>query len=146
VSPDRRAPWWYSGDDEEPPDEESSGSGRVPEPAADPEPSAGDGEDAPSMDWTALVAGAARMVDWATERVMAPHAEHMDPADHPDCMVCRTVTLIGDPVGLMTAGQRAPEDEGPAAADEGGAAPAPRTAERPVAEPIRWIPIVESRD
>ena len=67
-------------------------------------------EGTPSMDWMALVAGAARMVDWATERVMAPHAEHVDPAEHPDCMVCRTVTLVGDPIGLMAPGQRPAQD------------------------------------
>ena len=96
------------------------------------------------MDWTALVAGAARMVDWATERVMAPHAEHDDPAEHPDCMVCRTVTLIGDPVGLMTSGQRrSPDDEDAAQVAD---APLAEAAETTGAQPIRWIPVVESRD
>jgi hypothetical protein len=142
VSPDRRAPWWYSGDDDLPVAGQVADTAGVPEPTADPEPSAGEGPTA--MDWTALVAGAARMVDWATERVIAPHAEHENPAEHPDCMVCRTVALIGDPAGLMT--QRPPADDGPAAPDEGDDAPGPWRAERQCAQPIRWIPIVESHD
>ncbi len=87
----QRTPWWYSGDDQEPAD---------PSVASDddtaPEDSGGS-----ARDWMTLVAGAQRVVDWATERVMAPHAEHDDPRDHPDCVVCRTMTMLGD-VGLRT--------------------------------------------
>jgi hypothetical protein len=145
MSGDRRAPWWYSGDDQEP----MATDGRAP---ADADAGANDEADASdvpegassSMDWTALVAGAARMVDWATERVMAPHAEHSDPAEHPDCMVCRTVTLIGDPVGLMPSGPRpSPEREHVAGGEE---APVTQAAGTPGSGPVRWIPIVESRD
>ena len=101
-----RTPWWYSGDEPEPrPDEQ-------PEPS--PEPSGTDEQPA-SLDWGALVAGAARMVDWATSTVMAPHAEHGDPEQHPDCVVCRTLVLVGEPVPPPAPG------------------PAP-------AEPITWIP------
>ena len=88
------------------------------------------------MDWTALVAGAARMVDWATERVMAPHAEHDDPAEHPDCMVCRTVTLIGDPVGLMTSGPRRSTDDEDAAQDVDAPLAAGRRDDRRPADPL----------
>jgi hypothetical protein len=141
MSTDRRAPWWFSGDDEQEPDPVAT-----PEPAPEPALDSADEADgtSSSMDWTALVAGAARMVDWATERVMAPHAEHTDPAEHPDCMVCRTVTLIGDPVGLMTSGQR-PSPDG---TDTAGDVDAPLTdaVDATRAQPIRWIPIVESGD
>lgn len=144
-----RAPWWYSGEDEQPEVEQpevEQPRARPSEPELRPEPA---GEAAPdsepdgtasTMDWTALVAGAAKMVDWATERVMAPHAEHTDPADHPECMVCRTVTLIGDPVGLMGGGPRPAEETEPESADIASAAPV----STPGAQPIRWIPIVES--
>ena len=147
MSGDRRAPWWYSGDDDE--REPESATAAEPEPAADSDSAGPDTDDAAdgaasSMDWTALVAGAARMVDWATERVMAPHAEHDDPAEHPDCMVCRTVTLIGDPVGLMASGQRrSPEGEDAA---EDVDAPFADAVETTGAQPIRWIPIVDSHD
>ncbi len=98
-----RTPWWYSGSDDAEP---------VNEPAAAPE-SAG-------MDWSALMVGAQRMVDWASEKVMAPHADHGDPSAHPDCMVCRTLLLVGG------------TERGPAAA----------SADPPEApEPIRWLPI-----
>jgi hypothetical protein len=143
MTSDRRAPWWYSGDDDEP-------MPAVPEPEArdivEPEADdASDAEDPPAtMDWTALVAGAARMVDWAAERVMAPHAEHTDPSEHPECMVCRTVTLIGDPVGLMGGGQSPPEDGGPVGADAESPITGPDATTG--AQPIRWIPIVETSD
>jgi hypothetical protein len=154
MSGDRRAPWWYSGDADD----------HVPAEPVLAEPEAQDGaqphgadledavdEDAPdgagtssAMDWTALVAGAARMVDWATERVMAPHAEHGDPAEHPECMVCRTVSLIGDPVGLMGGGQWSPADREPAESSVEEDAAEPGTGGR--AQSIRWIPIVETSD
>jgi hypothetical protein len=145
MSSDRRAPWWFSGDDEQEP-ESVARPDPTPQPTSEPALDSADEADgtSSSMDWTALVAGAARMVDWATERVMAPHAEHTDPAEHPDCMVCRTVTLIGDPVGLMTGGQRPSPDGTDAAGDVD--APLPDAVETTAAQPIRWIPIVESRD
>jgi hypothetical protein len=101
-----RTPWWYSGDEPEP---RSDGQ---PEPS--PEPSGADEQPA-SLDWTALLTGAARMVDWATSAVMAPHAEHDDPEQYPDCVVCRTLVLVGEP------------------------APPPSPGPEP-AEPITWIP------
>jgi hypothetical protein len=154
MSSDRRAPWWYSGDDEpevaagidaSAPDEVLDDSVQAEDESGEP-PSAG----VPAMDWTALIAGAAKMVDWATERVMAPHAEHVDPAAHPECMVCRTVTLIGDPAGLMggspdvDADADADADPEPRGVDTSTRAPAP--AATTGAQPIRWIPIVESGD
>lgn len=106
---DERRPWWYSGDEE------------PAEPSAEPTPESTDARtDAPSspgLDWTALISGAQRMVDWATTTVMAPHAEHGDPADHPDCVVCRTLVLVADRQG-----------SGP-------------TAEPTPVTPIEWIPI-----
>ncbi|MCX6432924.1 MAG: hypothetical protein NTX29_09070 [Actinobacteria bacterium] len=105
-----RRPWWYSGDDGAEP-----AVGEAPAPAPATESTAG-----ASMDWSSLMAGAQRMVDWATEKVMAPHADHADPAAHPECMVCRTLLLVGE--------------SGPAPS---GAPDAPATS----AEPIRWIPI-----
>ena len=70
-------PWWVSGGEE------------AVEPSPEPKP---DG----ALDWGSLATGAQRLVDWATERVMGPHAEHQDPSAHPDCMVCRAMLLIGE--------------------------------------------------
>ena len=74
-------PWWFSGNDSDPP---------APD---EPQPT-----DAglPNVDWTAITSGAQRLLDWATERVMAPHADHADPHDHPQCLVCRTLVLLAD--------------------------------------------------
>ncbi|MDI1288986.1 MAG: hypothetical protein PSX37_03420, partial [bacterium] len=57
-------PWWYSGGGEEP-------------------ESKPDGPSLPNLDWSSLASGAQRLVDWATDKVMAPHAEHSDPREHP---------------------------------------------------------------
>ncbi len=77
------------------------------------------------MDWAALVTGAQRLVDWAAERVMAPHAEHKHPREHPQCIVCRTILLLGEPgaAGESTESEAAPEPQ-----------------------QIVWIPIVEAPD
>jgi hypothetical protein len=81
-----RAPWWYSGGEE--PGAPDGGPSAAS--SSDTGPAGG------GVDWTALLAGAQRVVDWATDRVMAPHAEHEDPAAHPDCVVCRTIVLVSD--------------------------------------------------
>lgn len=127
MSDERPTPWWYSGG------EERSTPGGDEEPA-----DAGDGDSSRGLgDWTALLSGAARVVDWATSTVMAPHADHTDPHEHPQCVVCRTITLVGDPGGLMGSGGSG----GGSAAD----APATGTAtDAPLPAPaIQWIPIAD---
>ena len=130
AAPDgvERRPWWYSGGDADVPDDPQAPPEAEPEPTP---PNAG-------MDWSMLMMGAAKMVDWATERVMAPHAEHEDPAEHPQCVVCRTILLVGDSEGLGVSTRQQPigEDEDAAASE------LPTTAQPPGA--IRWIPIVDA--
>lgn len=109
MTEEPRRPWWYSGDEQ--PDEPQQ---------ADAGGTSGLG------DWTSLLSGAARMVDWATSAVMAPHAEHDDPSEHPTCVVCRTITLVGDPTGLVPGT---------------GSAPSAPPAEPRTAPAITWIPI-----
>ncbi len=101
-------PWWYSGTGSE-----DSDDGQSEKKA--------DGPSLPNLDWTALASGAQRLVDWATEKVMAPHAEHSDPREHPQCVVCRTMLLIGERPSAAT-------DD-----DASAAPPSPR---------IEWIPII----
>lgn len=106
-------PWWYSGP--------ANGD-------TEPPPSVGQGGQEPgSIDWMSMLAGAARMVDWARGAVLDPHAEHVDPAGHPDCMICRTLVVVGDQVGMSARGNGTPS------------APAPE--ETPDPDPIRWIPL-----
>jgi hypothetical protein len=38
---------------------------------------------------------ASTLVDWATDKVMAPHADHVDPSQHPQCLVCRATRVMG---------------------------------------------------
>ena len=78
----QRTPWWYSGDQ---PDDAPS----LDDPTDSSRESSG-------TDWMSLLSGAQRVVDWAAERVMAPHAGHADPAAHPDCLVCRSMLLVGE--------------------------------------------------
>lgn len=124
MSGNRMTPWWYSGGDE--PESTGPADGATPDGATDDGAATASG--AGLGDWSSLLAGAVRMVDWATSTVMAPHAEHDDPAEHPTCVVCRTIALVGDPTGLATS------------AGEPGSTGAAAT-ERPEPPVIRWIPI-----
>lgn len=122
MSGDERRPWWYSGD--EVPDE----------PTDRPDPESGESATSGASglgDWTALLSGAARMVDWATSTVMAPHAEHENPSEHPTCVVCRTLSIVGDAGGLV-----------PGA----GGTPAAPPAEPRRAPTVTWIPIRDEGD
>ena len=107
------SPWWYSGDDEA----TSAGSASSEESSA---PRSG-------TDWGALLSGAQRMVDWATEAVMAPHAEHSDPRAHPECLICRGITLLGDSGATSTPADDEREQTDPSSPAQG----------------IQWIPIRE---
>jgi hypothetical protein len=133
-----RTPWWYSGDESpgesgEPGDpgetRESSDPGETRE-SSDPGEAAEAGASGASgagLDWMSLLSGATRMVDWAAAAVVEPHGEHGDPADHPDCLVCRTLALVQDRTGMT-----GPRPDQPVPADQ----PIP-------AEPIRWIPVLD---
>jgi hypothetical protein len=118
-------PWWYSGDESAP----DGGLGRDEDQPADEATSAEDRPTSTGTDWSALVLGAQRMVDWATERVMAPHAEHSDPRENPTCVVCRTMVLLREvPVDSVDGG-----DDGV----DGATNRAERT--------IHWIPVRDDR-
>lgn len=101
-------PWWYSGD-------EATGA----ESSSDQAPAD------PRVDVSALAQGAQRLIEWATERVVAPHAEHADPTQHPDCLMCRAAQLMGP--------------TGPASSSAG------QSGSRPAAEPITWLTVVDER-
>ena len=72
-------PWWYSGD----------------EPTDGQDPSVEESTQVPAWDPSAILLVANQLVDWATERFVAPHSEHTDPADHPSCVLCRSTTVLG---------------------------------------------------
>lgn len=89
VVSDQR-PWWFSGPEQpEPP------------PASAPGPVGG----TPGLG--DLLAVASTLVDWATDKVMAPHADHADPGEHPQCLICRASRVMG--AGAM-ATQPVPRD------------------------------------
>ena len=62
-----KAPWWFSGDAQE---------GRP-------------------FDLSGLATGAQFVVDWARESLLTTHQTHIDPADHPQCLMCRAMELFG---------------------------------------------------
>lgn len=78
---DSTTPWWFSGDgaDREPADNSSSRSAGTPD---------------SGMSLGSLIAGAQQLFDWASELVLAPHADHADPSEHPDCLVCKGTALV----------------------------------------------------
>lgn len=78
---DRATPWWFSGD---------SSAGEP----ADSGSSAAPGTADSGMSLGSLIAGAQQLFDWASELVLAPHADHSDPREHPDCLVCKGTALV----------------------------------------------------
>lgn len=66
-------PWWFSGEDG------SDGSQR---------PAGG-------VDFGALATGATQVVEWARSLIVAPHADHVDPHDHPQCLICQATRIMG---------------------------------------------------
>ena len=132
IAPPR--PWWYSGDDDVPGDDVPGDEVSSDEVSGDGAPGDGaPGDGAPGetppeaagtssgLDWLSLLSSAQRMVDWAAEKVMTPHADHDDPAQYPDCVVCRTLVLIGP--------------------SSPGTGPVPDPEPPHQVDPIEWIPI-----
>jgi len=83
---DRPTPWWFSGD--------SSAGEPVSGEAASGGSSTAPGSSDSGMTLGSLIAGAQQLFDWASELVLAPHADHADPREHPDCLVCKGTALV----------------------------------------------------
>jgi hypothetical protein len=102
-------PWWYSGDEGDDSD--------------------GDPPAMPRIDTGALIAAASQFVDWATERIVTPHAEHDDPSEHPTCVLCRSAAVIqGLSGGVEVLTETSTMKETDSSSD------------------IRWIPTTDKRD
>ena len=97
-------PWWYSGD--------GASDGPADDRARDGREGTGrprfdiPGMGIPGLDIAGLASGAQQLVDLARQAILAPHAGHADPREHPECMVCRTMTAFGE--ARMTTGRTAP--------------------------------------
>lgn len=78
---DSTTPWWFSGDK----------AAREP---ADETTSAFAGAAESGMSLGSLITGAQQLFDWASELVLAPHADHSDPREHPECLVCKGTALV----------------------------------------------------
>ena len=44
-----------------------------------------------SFDPTAIMGGLQQLLTWAAQTVVGPHGEHVDPSEHPECLVCRSL-------------------------------------------------------
>ncbi|MFA7322997.1 MAG: hypothetical protein WC005_01435 [Candidatus Nanopelagicales bacterium] len=64
-----KAPWWFTGDEPQ----------------------------ARGFDLGGLATSAQFMIDWARESLLSSHQGHVDPADHPQCLLCRTMGLFSVP-------------------------------------------------
>jgi hypothetical protein len=78
---ERGTPWWFSGDP-------TAGQGAMSDESG-AERSAESG-----MSLGSLIAGAQQLFDWASELVLAPHADHADPREHPECLICKGTSLV----------------------------------------------------
>lgn len=97
-------PWWFSG------------------PAAAPgSEGAADQSARGGFSLSFLAAGAQQIVDMAKQALLVPHAEHDDPSEHGECIVCRGLLALGEVGGRPNAGNAG----GPGSAGRAGS--------------VRWI-------
>lgn len=82
-------PWWYSGDEVEPPIGDRPPQVDAAQPGSTSERGMG-------VDLAGVLVGAQRLVEWATDTVLSPHAEHGDPRAHPRCVLCRVGLMLGE--------------------------------------------------
>jgi hypothetical protein len=61
-----QTPWWFSGD-------KSSPKG---------------------FDFGGLASGAQQVIAWARDSLLTNHQSHTDPADHPQCVLCKAMHLF----------------------------------------------------
>ena len=143
-------PWWFSGGDRlGDGDDAGAGNGSGTRSASREESaSPGDGRFDSLHDLIGMLSGAPRMLSWALEAVMAPHAEHADPAGHPQCLLCRAQLLFADAglPGFPASAGAAPDagQSGQSGQPEQAAEYLRRAAAEPAmwaAEPIHWIPV-----
>ncbi len=83
---ERSTPWWFSGDSTA--GEPASGDSSTTPGSTNP------GSADSGMSLGSLIAGAQQLFDWASELVLAPHAVHGDPREHPDCLICKGTALV----------------------------------------------------
>lgn len=76
-------PWWFSGEPEE------ARASR------------------PRVDLGQFTSGAQFLLDLARQALVAPHAGHTTPADHPECLICRTMAVVSE---ASTTATSAPAD------------------------------------
>ena len=83
-----------------------------------------------SLGMALLAEGLQRGLAWARRSIVEPHAEHLDVADHPDCVLCVAMVALQG----ATAGSSAGSAESGQPFGAAGSAPVPQV-------PIEWVPV-----
>jgi len=117
-------PWWYSAGQS--PESDGSGSESSSSRAAGSNDAAADSPASGAPSLGDFVSMASTLVEWATDRFMAPHAEHATPAEHPQCLICRASRMLGAATESASSG-----------------APGSPVATERSAGAITWIPIFD---
>ncbi|MDO8731791.1 MAG: hypothetical protein Q7L55_04360 [Actinomycetota bacterium] len=68
-----KTPWWFSDGESESKGFDLGGKG---------------------FDLGGLASGAQQVLEWARESLITTHQGHVNPADHPQCFMCRAVLLL----------------------------------------------------
>jgi hypothetical protein len=87
-------PWWFSGGEPDPTPEPDRATDQTTGPTA--EGASGERAGGRTFDLLGLASGAQQLVDMAKQAIWAPHTEHVDPADHGDCIICRALVAFDD--------------------------------------------------
>ena len=83
-------PWWYSGPS--PRDDASTAPGASARDEDEDRTQPGWGR----FDIAGLASGAQQLVELARQTLLAPHASHDEPREHPECMICRATAAFGE--------------------------------------------------
>ncbi len=73
-----KTPWWFSDGESE---------------------SRGFDLGAKGFDLGGLASGAQQVLEWARESLITTHQSHVNPADYPNCFMCRAVQLLHPATG-----------------------------------------------
>lgn len=114
MGTDRTGPWWYSG----------------PRDGTDGDAAEHAAADRAAVGLAGLIDGAQRLVGWAAQTVLTPHAQHASPAEHPACVLCQASTLFADAPSVLERLAARSQPDGP----------------EPTGDPsIRWLPVRDER-
>ena len=75
-----KTPWWFSEGESEHKGFDLAGMG---------------------LDLGGIASGAQQVLEWARESLLTTHQSHVNPADYPNCFMCRAVQLLHPGAGAQ---------------------------------------------